>query len=1120
MPENIASNSSMTRPRGRQRKCTYCERIFTKEEHLKRHERSHTGEKPFECYECGKSYARRSSDVLYRHSQTHSSTNIRVQSENRRKRPSSGVTPISHDNKTYRDSGYVAFSISERQMNASIDPAASGAQDHNSTASPRNTLFTPSSMLPSPLTGFHREYMPQPEKRQRFSPQLRDVVDNNQGNPIATSPCAISETLPLQLEIDLALTFNGTEIDQLGFPDGYGDLDMPSLQTAQSPVFDDLQFNFSYMGSPILNSFSFPFARPINEATSSSEKSRSGRLMAISANQMQRLHRIWSRQRPKILTHANNSLWSEMIKHDADKILNTTQQGATSRGYQLPGCNVDQTFRGRLVRYCKYLDDSFGSPGTASDEISVPSMDLLDSSLDFYFHSTPGILATLATTPIIAYLALGFRDEIDVHQSSTLCAHMLRAADGQGLFINDGDDDLILKIRQGAQSSDDLWKAWARAESVKRYNLICCLLYFDMAYARLTNMSGVIAINKVEIYLPCDDALFEDATTATAFLRLVQQGSCIAMPRMTVRSLRVSPTAKLNQNSTQILLRSLYLGLVAAKARVQDQLERNESSQSINFVEGHSMDEDFKAIIDDVVLLPQTHASFLGERRQNNALGWHYLCILLTTDVDLLETACGRDGLVRASNGRSQVVLAGRYCMQRRYSASWIRASSANHISPDRIYCTDHGFNGPVFELLRDIDWTTVKDEGLGRVTRYLPLVAEGETVKSAPVIHFINNGGSVSFAGEAQGLGGVAAKKIARKFAHLMDGFGKWDTLVLGATGTQGGSIANLLVRYPDQYLVRCLTRSPSSDKAKALTAKGAQLVKADLTVPSTLPEAFEGVWGVFAVTDFYDTAVLDDPMSEEKQGQHIVEASVAAGVECFLWSTLPSSREISGGKFVTRLYEGKQSVDAVIRDAGLKGAFIGTGNFYENMISRKYAAYDRENDVITMTRPIIGPDAEREPSYHFCQIFMLTNGNAVTSLYVEKDLGAVAKALFDQWDEKKDILDGKYFLASGARETMGDINAILDKVSGKKAIYKVKPTCGIPDRDIMLQLYNNVGMYPGVDIPTPDVFILGVKLHGAEDFIRERLLPHLGLDATIVLKSKSRPVFNLTGFSNSLES
>ncbi|KAF5579134.1 transcriptional regulatory [Fusarium pseudocircinatum] len=298
---------------------------------------------------------------------------------------------------------------------------------------------------------------------------------------------------------------------------------------------------------------------------------------------------------------------------------------------------------------------------------------------------------------------------------------------------------------------------------------------------------------------------------------------------------------------------------------------------------------------------------------------------------------------------------------------------------------------------------------------------------------------------------------------------------LVLGATGTQ----------------VRCLTRNPSSDKAKALAAKGAQLVKADLTIPSTLPEAFKGVWGVFAVTDFYDTAVLDDPMSEEKQGQHIVEASVAAGVECFLWSTLPSSREISGGKFVTRLYEGKQSVDAVIRDAGLKGAFIRTGNFYENMISRKYAAYDKENDVITMTRPIIGPDAE------------------LTSLYVEKDLGAVAKALFDQWDEKKDALDGKYFLASGARETMGDINAVLEKVSGKKVIYKVKPTCGIPDRDIMLQLYNNVGMYPGVDIPTPEVALLGVKLHSAEDFIRESRTLSTVHDPSRTNQLESRPHF-----------
>ncbi|KAH7123131.1 hypothetical protein EDB81DRAFT_665424 [Dactylonectria macrodidyma] len=279
---------------------------------------------------------------------------------------------------------------------------------------------------------------------------------------------------------------------------------------------------------------------------------------------------------------------------------------------------------------------------------------------------------------------------------------------------------------------------------------------------------------------------------------------------------------------------------------------------------------------------------------------------------------------------------------------------------------------------------------------------------------------------------------------------------LVLGATGTQGGSVANLLVQYPELYQVRCLTRNPGSEKAKALASKGARLVKADLTVPSTLTEAFRGVWGVFAVTDFYDTTVLEDPMSEEKQGHHIVEAAVAAGPDV-----------------------GKQSVDAIIRKAGLRGCFIRTGNFYENMIMRKYATYSQDDDVITITRPIIGPEAE------------------LTSLYVEKDLSGVCKALFDQWDTRSSSLDGKYFLASGARETMSQINATIERVSGKKVVYKVKPTCGIPDRDIMLQLYDNVGMYPGLEIPTPEVLELGVTLHTAEDYIREKLLPYLGLDA-----------------------
>lgn len=55
---------------------------------------------------------------------------------------------------------------------------------------------------------------------------------------------------------------------------------------------------------------------------------------------------------------------------------------------------------------------------------------------------------------------------------------------------------------------------------------------------------------------------------------------------------------------------------------------------------------------------------------------------------------------------------------------------------------------------------------------------------------------------------------------------------------------------------------------------------------------------------------------------------------------------------------------MDAVIRELGVPGAFILTGNFYENMILRKYASYDKTTDVISMTRPVIKIDTERKSS------------------------------------------------------------------------------------------------------------------------------------------------------------
>ncbi|HWS61905.1 MAG TPA: NmrA/HSCARG family protein [Steroidobacteraceae bacterium] len=146
----------------------------------------------------------------------------------------------------------------------------------------------------------------------------------------------------------------------------------------------------------------------------------------------------------------------------------------------------------------------------------------------------------------------------------------------------------------------------------------------------------------------------------------------------------------------------------------------------------------------------------------------------------------------------------------------------------------------------------------------------------------------------------------------------------VVGATGQQGGAVVRAL-QASGQFKVRALTRNPAKHPKLA-----DEVVLADLNRPETLKDAFAGAHGVFLVTNFWE-AFADEP----KQAVAAVNAAKAAGVQHFIWSTLPNVETISGGKFNVPHFTLKAKIDSVVREAGFAHhTFVIAPFFYQNLV------------------------------------------------------------------------------------------------------------------------------------------------------------------------------------------
>jgi uncharacterized protein YbjT (DUF2867 family) len=208
----------------------------------------------------------------------------------------------------------------------------------------------------------------------------------------------------------------------------------------------------------------------------------------------------------------------------------------------------------------------------------------------------------------------------------------------------------------------------------------------------------------------------------------------------------------------------------------------------------------------------------------------------------------------------------------------------------------------------------------------------------------------------------------------------------VVGATGAQGGGLARAILDDPKGgFAVRALTRHP--DKAKALAARGAEVVVADIDDEESVARAFSGAYGAFCMTNYWEHY---SPERELAQAKNMARAAKRAGVQHVIWSTLEDTRKLVPlsdnrmptlmGKYKVPHFDAKGEADHLFREAGVPTTWLLTSFYWDNMIG-------------------FGSGPQKGPDGRYAITFPLSD-KAMPCIAVE-DIGRCAYAIFKRGPE-----------------------------------------------------------------------------------------------------------------------
>ncbi|KAK7008462.1 NmrA domain-containing protein [Favolaschia claudopus] len=294
----------------------------------------------------------------------------------------------------------------------------------------------------------------------------------------------------------------------------------------------------------------------------------------------------------------------------------------------------------------------------------------------------------------------------------------------------------------------------------------------------------------------------------------------------------------------------------------------------------------------------------------------------------------------------------------------------------------------------------------------------------------------------------------------------------IFGATGTQGAAVLEHILK-DGKYTPRAVTRSLNSDKAKALIARGIEVVEGNLWDKESLKKAIKGSEAVFGNTNFWDPDIYPaNPKSEVTQGKNLVDAAKEVGVSFFLYSSLPNATKESNGLY-THCYhvDNKAEIEEYLKASGIPYATICTGWFMENLWN--FGSLVKTDKGYDIPLAIYGPEDKQ------------------IGTWISHDFGQAAVEVLNRFKENREEVLGKAYPVVSYRFTYPELAKAIGKALKKEVTFTTLETTGSAELDEAFTYGAKFGMYNSTPAPNPDLVALGVKFGTLEEFLQAEVVP-----------------------------